>query len=74
MSKENRKDVLLRAAFDLLKRCSDSYYVLSVNEACAQYDGVPCDGCCLITDIADELGIDEETEPYPLVEDDGDEL
>lgn len=58
---EDRKTVLLRAAFDLLKKCDDSHYVLSAtNEVTVFYDDAECDGTCLMEDIASELGIDTE--------------
>ncbi|MCK9542092.1 MAG: hypothetical protein M0R03_08690 [Novosphingobium sp.] len=57
MSKINRKDVLLKATYDLLKKCNESCYVLNVLEQTTKYDGADCDGFCLMEDIADELGI-----------------
>lgn len=62
----DRKEVLLRAAYDILKRCEDSYFVISAMETCAHYDEVDCDGGCLIEDIADELKLGEDTKPIPL--------
>ena len=60
MKKENRKDILLKAAYDLLKKCDESTYVLSVLEETIKYDGTNCDGSCLMEDIAIELGIDND--------------
>jgi len=56
---ENRKDILLKAAYELLKKCSESFYVLNVLEQTIFYDGVDCDGVCLANDIAHEIGLDE---------------
>jgi hypothetical protein len=50
MKKINRKDILLKAAYDYLQQCDNSYLV--------QYDGTDCDGSCLMEDIAIELEID----------------
>ena len=36
--------VLLKATYDLLHKCDDSYYVLNVLEQTTVYDGVECDG------------------------------
>lgn len=54
---KNRKDVLLKATYDLLKRCSESTEVLNVLEETVKYDGAKCDGYCLMEDIAIELNI-----------------
>ena len=43
--------VLLKATCDLLKQCDDSYFVLNVLEQLVTYDGVVCDGYCLMEDI-----------------------
>ena len=40
---ENRKDILLRAAYDILKRCDDGPYVKSPFEICARWDDANCD-------------------------------
>ncbi len=55
---EDRRDILLRAAYDILKQCIDSDYVMEVGHATAEYDGTTCDGYCLKSDIADLLDID----------------
>lgn len=56
----DRKDVLLKAAYDLLKKCEESpYYTLNVLEETAFYDDTDCDGYCLKDDIAIELGIED---------------
>ena len=55
-----RAEVLLQAAFDILKQQRDSSSVLNCLELTANYDGTTCDGLCLMQDIADELCIDFE--------------
>lgn len=54
---EDRKTVLLRAAYDLLQKASESYYVEETLSILIHYDGTECDGACLMEDIAIELGI-----------------
>jgi hypothetical protein len=54
----NRKDILLRATYDLLKICHDSTSVLNVIEEDIFYDDNNCDGFCLMEDIANVLKID----------------
>ncbi len=54
---EDRKDVLLRACYDLLVKADES--VIDVMETTVYYDGEDCDGVCLKEDIALELGIEE---------------
>ena len=63
----NRKEVLLRAAYDLLTKCERSRYVLNANETTIFYDGAECDGSCLREDIAIELDIDSDTDPLPIL-------
>lgn len=63
----NRKDVLLRAAFDMLRRSIDSpYIIIETCEIETHYDGADCDGFCLMEDIAAELGIENDAKPIPL--------
>ncbi len=59
----DRKDILLRAAYDMLKKCADSTFVVSPMETTVFYDEADCDGSCLMGDIACELGIPEDTDP-----------
>ena len=59
MKKENRKEILLKATYNLLKKCNESSYVLNVLEQTANYDGTKCDGYCLMEDIAMELNIEQ---------------
>lgn len=54
----DRKDILLKAAFDLLNKQRTSRYVLNLLEQTAHYDETDCDGYCLMRDIAIELGFE----------------
>jgi hypothetical protein len=56
----DRKAILLKAAYDLLRKQATSYYVLNLLAQTAFYDGTDCDGYCLMEDIADELGLEEQ--------------
>lgn len=47
--------VLLKAAYEIFKKCDDSYYVLNVLEQTTVYDGVECDGYCLMEDIKEVM-------------------
>jgi len=58
-NKISRKDVLLRAAYDLLKKADNAHFVEQATEIVVHYDDADCDGQCLMTDIATELGIEE---------------
>lgn len=64
--KEYRKEILLRAAYDLLKRSEESYYVQETTSITVRYDDANCDGYCLMEDIAWELGLEDGTKPIPL--------
>lgn len=66
----NRKDVLLRAAYDLLKRADDSHYVLEATHILVFYDEANCDGHCLMEEIAMELGLEEGEPPIQLGKED----
>lgn len=57
----DRKTVLLKAAYELLRKCDRSFYVLNVMEQTTHYDEAECDGFCLMEDIAHELGIEHKT-------------
>ena len=57
---KDRSEVLLKAAYDILKKCHESNYVLNAMEVMAYYDAAECDGHCLYEDIASYLGIEEE--------------
>lgn len=69
---EDRKDILLRAAYDILKRCDDGPYVEDALSTCARWDDANCDGMCLMEEIADLLGLDEGEPPIPLEDDNED--
>ena len=62
---QDRKDVLLRAAYDLLKKSSDSFYVQEASSIVVRYDDADCDGTCLMEDIAEELKLDPYEQPIP---------
>ena len=65
---QDRKTVLLRAAYDILTRAGEDGYVKDALSLLAFYDEANCDGFCLREDIAIELDIDELTPPIPLAE------
>ncbi len=65
----HRKDILLRAAYDLLTQCKRSQIVLNVEEITIRYDDVDNDGNCLRDDIAAELGLSGEEDPILTQED-----
>lgn len=60
------KDVLLRAAYDILTRCHRSCTVLDPGMVTAYWDGAACDGGCLREEIASVLGIEENEDPIPI--------
>jgi len=65
--KDSRKDVLLRAAYDLLYMADEDGYKQVPGGVTVRYDDANCDGYCLMEDIASELGfISGTTEPIPL--------
>jgi len=55
-----RKEVLLRAAYDLLKKADEEHFVEQATVITIHYDDAECDGSCLMQDIATELGIERE--------------
>lgn len=55
----DRKDILLKAAYDLLKKCNDGPYVKNALEETIYYDDAECDGYCLANDIAILLDLEE---------------
>lgn len=59
MANEDRKTVLLKAAYELLKQCHEGIFVRNALEVPVIYDGVENDGFSLANDIADELGLTE---------------
>lgn len=56
---KQRMETLLRAAYKLLKKQDNAYFDLNLLVETVCYDGVEHDGCCLMEDIAEELGLDE---------------
>lgn len=50
-----RSKVLLKATLDILKKCDKSPYVLDPLTQVAVWDGVECDGGCLMEEIEDYL-------------------
>jgi hypothetical protein len=62
----DRKTILLRAAYDLLKRASQDHYVSEATSIVTRFDDANCDGYCLMQDIATELDLDDDTQPIPL--------
>ena len=54
---EDRKEILLKASYDILKKCSEGMYVF---EATAKWDEATYDGYCLMEDIKDELNLEDE--------------
>lgn len=56
---EDRRDVLLRATYDILKKCDEGPYVKDVLGETAIWDEAECDGMCLMEEIAELLGIEE---------------
>ena len=51
----DRKMVLLRACYDMLKKQRNAGYVISPFETTVFYDEADCDGLCLMEDIESEL-------------------
>ena len=47
----NRAMILLKAAYDLLSKQTESGYVLNILEQTVYYDDAECDGLCLMDDI-----------------------
>ncbi len=60
MAKTDRKTILLKAAYDLLKKAEEGHYVEQATAIVVHYDDADCDGHCLMEDIANELQIEEE--------------
>lgn len=54
-----RKEILLKATYDILKKCDEGPYVKNVLETTAIWDEAECDGFCLMEEISEELGIEE---------------
>ncbi len=58
----NRKEILLRATYDMLKKIKDAPYVESPFEITVFYDDAECDGQCLMDDIEAELNFPDDSE------------
>ncbi len=56
----DRRDTLLRVAYELLKECEEGPYVKDVMSTIAVWDEEECDGYCLMEEIGDLLGIDSD--------------
>ena len=56
----DRKEVLLRACYDLLMKQVESRYVLNLLDETIHYDDTNVDGNCLLEDIRDELELEEQ--------------
>ena len=54
---QDRVVMLLESAYNLLQKQNESPFVLNMLEETIQYDGVECDGSCLLDDIECVLGI-----------------
>lgn len=65
-SSVSRKDTLLRAAYDLIRRSTESPYVVETTRIYTHYDEADCDGYCLMQDISQCLGLDDDCDPIPL--------
>ena len=52
---DDRAITLLKAAYHLLNKQKESFYVLDLLCETVFYDGEDCDGYCLIDDIEDYL-------------------
>ena len=59
---EDRKAILLRAAYDFLKTVDSTAHADALILG-AYYDGNVCDGYCLMEDIASELKLEEDEPP-----------
>ena len=65
MTKEiSREHILLRAAYQLLKKQDQSHYVLNLLEEDTVWDEATCDGYCLMEeakDLLEEVGINPDS-------------
>ncbi len=55
--------ILARAAYQLLKKQTESSYVLDILGESTVWDGVECDGHCLMTELHDQLVDEHEIDP-----------
>ncbi len=56
----DRREILLRATYDMLKKIKAQPYVTSPFETTVFYDEADCDGACLMEDIAIQLELRSE--------------
>lgn len=61
--RSERRDVLLRAAYEMLQKCIHARYVVSPAEVTVFYDDAECDGHCLLDDIRSEIENPNENQP-----------
>jgi hypothetical protein len=59
----DRDKILLRAAYDILKKCSEAEFETSPMAITVYYDEADCDGSCLMEDIARHIGLDDDEQP-----------
>lgn len=57
--KQCRERILLKAAYDILKQCHETPYVVNPMLVIATHDGVVWDGFSLANDIADLIELEE---------------
>lgn len=50
---DERAIILLKACYNLLRKQSESHYVLNLLRETVHYDDTDCDGYCLMDDIED---------------------
>lgn len=55
----DRAKILLKAAYNLLHKQTESFYVLNLLTETTVWDGVESDGYCLMEEIAELLNIQE---------------
>jgi len=51
----DRKDILLKAAYDILTKCDNAPCIVDVFEQTAIWDDAECDGYCLFDEIRELL-------------------
>lgn len=56
--KIERMEILLKAAYDLLKKQDNASEVLNILDTTAFWDEAHCDGYCLMEEISEILEID----------------
>lgn len=55
-----RAKILLKATYDLLKRQAESPFVLNILDETTVWDGVECDGYCLMEEIEECLDLADQ--------------